>query len=292
MRLGTPILVALGIGFHICALFAILDCYFRSPVVHGMPPHRADLPAPASRLVFIVADGLRADTLFEQRGLFLRRVIETQGRWGVSHARVPTESRPGHVALLAGMYEDLGAVTRGWRENPVEFDSFLNRSTAAWAYGSPDIVPMFAVRCPQVTWECYSKKDEDFRRTDAAQLDVWSFDRLHATLNRSHTDRALWERLHQDGVVFFLHLLGIDTNGHAFRPHSAMYTNNVLLVDRLTERLVATLEAYYKGDGRTAFVFTSDHGMSARGSYVLSMPPMPNASLHTVYAWQQRDRGI
>lgn len=120
-----------------------------------------DLQTPAKRLVLLVGDGLRADTLFKHHSWsalppwarrdistspteemvyasallpdkgnttdltwentsalytaapFLNDIASKRGAWGLSHTRVPTESRPGHVALIAGMYEDVSAVTKG-----------------------------------------------------------------------------------------------------------------------------------------------------------------------------------
>lgn len=62
---------------------------------------------------------MRADKFFEMgtdgkpRAPFLHSIMHKKGRWGVSHARPPTESRPGHVAIIAGFYEDPSAVTKG-----------------------------------------------------------------------------------------------------------------------------------------------------------------------------------
>ncbi|KAF6159868.1 hypothetical protein GIB67_032952 [Kingdonia uniflora] len=223
----------------------------------------------------VVADGLRADKFFEPdsggkfRAPFLRSVIKGQGRWGVSHARPPTESRPGHVAIIAGFYEDPSAVTKGWKANPVEFDSVFNRSRYTFAFGSPDIIPIFCGALPHSTWGTYPHEFEDFA-TDASFLDEWSFDEFQSLLNRSNDDPKLKQLLLEDNLVIFLHLLGCDSNGHAHRPYSDIYLNNVKVVDRIAERVYNLLENYFK-DNRTAYVFTADHGMSDKGLIFLAL---------------------
>lgn len=90
-----------------------------------------------------LADGLRADSVLlynafpayhnstEPVAPYVRSIVRERGVFGVSHTRVPTESRPGHVALIGtpikylsildfdltycvsgGMYEDVSAVTK------------------------------------------------------------------------------------------------------------------------------------------------------------------------------------
>ncbi|GFP98888.1 GPI ethanolamine phosphate transferase 1 [Phtheirospermum japonicum] len=190
-------------------MLSIFDIYFKSPIVHGMEPVKPRFSAPAKRLVLLVADGLRADKFFEPdsggnyRAPFLRSVIKELGRWGVSHARPPTESRPGHVAIIAGFYEDPSAVTK---------DQFQN------------------------------------------------------LLNRSNNDPKLKHLLQQNNLVIFLHLLGCDSNGHAHRPYSPVYLNNVKVVDHIAERVYNLVQSYFK-DNSTAYVFTADHGMSDKGSH-------------------------
>ncbi|ETW77491.1 ATP exporter [Heterobasidion irregulare TC 32-1] len=271
-------ILTLGLIFHLVYIGTVFDCYFTSPVVHGMRPHR--LPqAEAKRLVLIVGDGLRADFVFsanasaivpdapERVAPYLREIVETRGAYGISHTRVPTESRPGHVAIIGGMYEDVSAVTKGWKTNPVNFDSVFNQSSHTFSFGSPDILPMFSHGATpgKVKMWCYDEEDEDFTK-DATALDIWVFEHLEALLSNATTNESLNAQLRQEKVVFFLHLLGLDTTGHSYRPHSKEYMNNIRVVDDIVRKTEQLISRFY-GDEDTSFVFTADHGMSRIGNH-------------------------
>lgn len=190
------------------------------------------------------------------------------GTFGVSHTRVPTESRPGHVALIAGLYEDVSAVTTGWKLNPVDFDSVFNRSRHTWSWGSPDILPMFEQGAVpgRVDADSYGADFEDFS-ADATALDYWVFDRVKALFAEAGRDETVRAELKREKNVFFLHLLGLDTSGHAYRPYSKEYLNNLKVVDKGVQEITELIDEFYGHDGRTAFVFTADHGMSDWGSH-------------------------
>lgn len=338
--------------FHLVYTYSIFDIYFTSPVIHPARRFSASdvldkkegeaqiFKTPAKRLVLIVGDGLRADTLykfhekiylpawaeadFAQFGQvrsetalklnkdwserktndtkisvefsfdaapYLRRLALDRGAWGLSHTRVPTESRPGHVALIAGMYEDVSAVTKGrsipyvrlkedflsnstvtitgWKLNPIPFDSVLNQSSHTFSFGSPDILPMFArgATAGKVDMESYSEEAEDFT-ADAANLDIWVLDRLKSLLKRAETNATLDEQLRSPGTVLFLHLLGLDTTGHTYRPKSAEYVGNLMVVNAIIEEVERLLNDFYGSEkDETAYIFTADHGMSNKGNH-------------------------
>jgi phosphatidylinositol glycan class N len=108
--------------------------------------------------------------------------------------------------------------------------------------------------------ESYGEELEDFASKELDRLDEWVFQRVEADRQRIGT-AARGPR-----AVIFLHLLGLDSNGHAHRPASQEYLDNIASVDRGVERMVRFVEGLFP-DGRTAYIFTADHGMSSKGSH-------------------------
>jgi len=101
---------------------------------------------------------------------------------------------------------------------------------------------------------------------DAVELDYWVLNQLETLFRNALTNTTLKTRLHSDKVVFFLHLLGLDTTGHSHRPHSPEYMRNIQAVDQIVQRTEQLMVEFY-GDEETSFIFTADHGMSVIGNH-------------------------
>ena len=110
---------------------------------------------------------------------------------------------------------------------------------------------------------CYAADAEDFS-TDPYEVDTWVLDRVLDLFANASSDATLDDQLRAPKTVFFLHLLGLDTAGHAHRPHGPEYYAGIQINDAIVRRVVERFETFY-GDNRTAFVYTADHGMSNIG---------------------------
>ncbi|XP_060561054.1 GPI ethanolamine phosphate transferase 1-like [Ruditapes philippinarum] len=182
------LVIAVGMVIHAIFFFSIFEIYFATPLVNGMTPYRSPLKPPARRLVFIVADGLRADKIMElmpngkSPAPFLRNIIQTKGGWGVSHAAVPTATRPGHVALTAGFYEDPTSVAKDLQGKEVMFDTVFNESQYTWSWDTPKFLAkvtggnanrMFSSKYPgHMKW---------LAGINAEDMDSWVFRETHVS---------------------------------------------------------------------------------------------------------------
>ncbi|EKG17393.1 Type I phosphodiesterase/nucleotide pyrophosphatase/phosphate transferase [Macrophomina phaseolina MS6] len=117
----------------------------------------------------------------------------------------------------------------------------------------------------RVDADMYGAEAEDFSK-DATHLDTWVFEKVKGLFKEARANATLAKALREDKNVFFLHLLGLDTTGHSFRPYSKEYLHNIKVVDQGVKEITELVEDFY-GDGKTAFVFTADHGMSDWGSH-------------------------
>lgn len=168
--------------------------------------------------------------------------------------------------MISGLYEDPSAVTKGWRENPIDFDSVFNRSRATYSWGSPDILPLFVKggNKDHIYTESYTNEEVDFSgRTNTSWVDEWVFDRFDKFLgNFSNVEMLRGE----EKTVIFLHLLGLDTAGHIHKPNSKHFDENLVYVDGKIREVYENMERIFP-DKLTSYVFTADHGMSDRGSH-------------------------
>lgn len=65
----------------------------------------------------------------------------------------------------------------------------------------------------------YSPQLQDFGKKETALLDKWVFDELQVIFKFRSVQKHCGS-LCDDGNIFFLNLLGLDTAGHSYKPNS------------------------------------------------------------------------
>ncbi|VVC45401.1 Alkaline-phosphatase-like, core domain,Alkaline phosphatase-like, alpha/beta/alpha,GPI ethanolamine [Cinara cedri] len=263
----------LGFFAQFILLLSIFDIYFKSPIITGIPDQQIDYEPPADRLVLFVGDGLRADSFYDYvdgDSIYFKNLLKTSATYGICHTRVPTESRPGHIALIAGFYEDPSAIFKGWKENTVEFDSVFNKSDTTISWGSPDIVSMFkrGAKTGNVHTYTYGIDLQDFSGKNGSSfiLSEWVFNKVKLFFEESKHNETIRMKLMKNKLILFLHLLGTDVSGHIDKPKSKEYLENIISIEKGIKEIEQLIESFYN-DNRTAYIFTSDHGMTDWGSH-------------------------
>lgn len=157
-------------------------------------------------------------------------------------------------------------MTKGWQENPIDFDSVFNRSQLTYSWGSPDILPLFVKggNKEHIFTDSYTNEEVDFSgKTNTSWVDEWVFNKFNKFLANDSNVENLRSG---EKTVIFLHLLGLDTAGHIHKPNSRHFNENLMFVDGKIREVFEKMERLFPDKG-TSYVFTADHGMSDRGSH-------------------------
>ncbi|CAP24956.2 Protein CBG04200 [Caenorhabditis briggsae] len=230
------ILIA-SITVHLILIYSIFDVYYTSPLVHGIPPQSINSQDfPAKRVFVISADGLRYDTFnkYPEMSPYLHSIMNNRkGIYGLSRSHVPTESRPGHVAIFAGITEDISAVAKGWKKNPVQFDAFSIYHQIVGC-GAVQTLLTYLMTFPMQ----FHIHTQLMKKTSLRQmLPIWT----SGFLTNSRTSKVQPE----------------------FRLNAYLF---VSVVDEGVEKVQKIVDDFFQ-DQNTAWLFTSDHGMTDWGSH-------------------------
>ncbi|XP_052858522.1 GPI ethanolamine phosphate transferase 1 [Drosophila gunungcola] len=252
---------------HLLLMGSILSTYFQPTLLPNLVPQKTlrdwGFEPPADRLVVFLTDGLRAATFLANNGSDvpdLRDIFRKQGRIGISRTCAPTMTRPGHIAIFGGFDEDPAAALVNFRYNPSKFDTVFNRSrnTIGWAHRN---VVNFFINLPHggapLRFESYMERELPEKLT----CDKWTFEKVQKFFKNGDNVR---EFRHLKSVVFFVYLGDMDIAAHRFKPLSKKFNKKLQYTQRGIRTTYELFERVFN-DSRTAYLLTSDHGMSDEG---------------------------
>ena len=266
------LIIIIGIIFHLLFGYSMFDIFFKFPLNYGMIPHSSNLTneeTPSKRVVLIILDGVRTDTIYEVissgKTSFLRDIVTKRGVYGISHTKVPTETKPGFTAICSGHFEDASLALKELYNKHVTLDSVFNQSKYSWAIGHDAC--MFTGVAKQM--ECIPENStENFNNLNPEKQDYILFDILIKKMRYSKYKKEgeLYQKLNSSKITFLIHLLQADPLGHAHGPKSDKVKNYLIILDSYFEKLFKFFNEFYE-DNKTTFIITGDHGMDMRRAH-------------------------
>ena len=265
------IMIIIGSVFHLLFGYSMFDIFFKFPLNYGMTPHSSNLTEneiPSNRIVIIALDGTRSDIFFETiaqgKSPFLKEIVENRGVYGISHTKVPTETKPDFIAMFSGHFSDASLALKDLYSKKVLSDSIFNESNHAWGIGLDAC--LFAKVAKNM--ECINLGEQDFGDDSAEKKNYKALDTMIDILNKTKNDTngAQYKSLIKSKISFLYHLIETDTIGHKDGPKSERLVKHLSKLDSYYQKLEKAFNDFYE-DNKTTFIVTSDHGMDDRKAH-------------------------
>jgi hypothetical protein len=224
--------LALGVGAAFAAESYESNLNVRWPsVLRLSAPQASQAPGPATRVVWVLVDGLRLDA---SRRMPVLNGLRAQGQDVSARAEFPTFSGPNFVAQASGIEPAASGVLSNGFSGEVELDSVFRRAREA------------GLRTAVLMTE--AEPDPDLTRTYASWVDEGRINDPDLRLPPAQ--------------LVFAHIGYVDRVAHAYGAVSPEYRAAVARVDDEIGRIARTLDPT-----RETLIVTSDHGNLDQGGH-------------------------
>uniref|UniRef100_A0A0K0FR35 GPI ethanolamine phosphate transferase 1 n=1 Tax=Strongyloides venezuelensis TaxID=75913 RepID=A0A0K0FR35_STRVS len=245
---------------HQILLFAPFTIFFTTPILNIKRSHEVSTHGLAKRLVIFSAGGVKESVFFKNLPniKFLNKLInEGRALFGVGETFLPThDTRANYIASTAGVYEDvLGMILK---TNPVKIDTIFDRARKSFLFGSQNVIKLFDKNTDNIKTFPYIQKSKKYSNYELSSN--WIFDRV----KQFYTNYSFTQE--ESKIITFIHLESTDIVGHIFKPTSKEYLDMLIEIDKNISEVYKMIETIYP-DHSTAYIFTSDHGISDFGKH-------------------------
>ncbi len=224
---------------------------FFSPVTPELRPViEAPPPRLASRVLWIVVDGLRHDTALELGWMPNLMALSKQGASGTATTTAITMTGVGVRAMSTGMSSSLFDLARNWSLPRVTEDNLFRRLRDRGGR---------AVALGNETW--FQLFPDSLERATKERPGIIKFARPVNGYDRILTKHALKLATADTWELAVLHYGGVDNASHMWTPWADKFRAKITEVDHDIGRIVAAMGP------TTTVVVTSDHGTSDRGHH-------------------------